>query len=186
MGLVWEEGCLQQSAFGHAEAAAAQQALGIRPSGSRSAWRPIPSASAESPTNMTRGHAEARLLVRLVERLQRFAERFDDDFADIPLATQQHTDFQRQVLAGCRSIPTGQTLTYQELATLAGSPRSARAVGNVMASNRFAPIVPCHRVVGSGGGLGGYSAPAGLTLKRQLLAAEARRAGESPRRRGSH
>lgn len=186
MGLAWSDECLCQSTFGQSNASAARKALGIAPGAPRADWRPLSDTATESPTSLARRHADARMLVRLVERLGRFAEQFDDDLTDIPLATHQHTEFQRRVLEACRSIPAGQTLTYQELATLAGSPGAARAVGNVMASNRFAPIVPCHRVVGSGGGLGGYSAPAGLPLKRQLLDAEARRASHSPRRTVRH
>jgi methylated-DNA-[protein]-cysteine S-methyltransferase len=182
MGIVWDDDAVQQSTFGHAHAADARRALGIAPGAPRADWRPLASDDAAAPTKLARRSLPARALVQLVERLRRFAERYDEDFTDVRLATDQHTDFQRRVLAACRSIPPGQTLTYRELATLAGSPNSARAVGNVMASNRFAPIVPCHRVVGSGGGLGGYSAPTGLTLKKRLLEAEARQAGESPRR----
>jgi len=63
-------------------------------------------------------------------------------------------------------------LTYGQLATRAGSPRSARAVGNVMASNRVPLIIPCHRVVAAGGALGGFSAPHGTRLKRRLLKLE--------------
>ena len=73
----------------------------------------------------------------------------------------------------CRLIPYGQVLTYGELAERAGSPRAARAVGNVMRTNRFPLIVPCHRVVGAAGALGGYSAPTGLKMKRRLLRLEA-------------
>jgi methylated-DNA-[protein]-cysteine S-methyltransferase len=83
------------------------------------------------------------------------------------------TDFQRKVLDACRAIPPGETLSYAELAVIAGAPGAARAVGNVMRTNRIPLVIPCHRVVGSGGSLGGYSAPDGLAMKRKLLEREA-------------
>ncbi len=82
------------------------------------------------------------------------------------------TAFQRAVIDHCRRIPRGEVLTYGQLAERAGYPRSARAVGNVMATNRVPLIVPCHRVVGAGGNLGGFSAPQGLQMKRRLLRLE--------------
>jgi methylated-DNA-[protein]-cysteine S-methyltransferase len=94
------------------------------------------------------------------------------DFRHYAVAFPQQTAFQRAVIDAARRIPFGRTLTYQELAAKAGSPGAARAVGNVMASNPVPIIVPCHRVVASGGGLGGYSAPQGIDLKRRLLQLE--------------
>jgi len=108
----------------------------------------------------------------LVERLQAYAEGADVEFDDVELALDSGSLFRRRVLAACRAIPRGQTRTYGELALAAGAPRAARAVGTAMASNRVAIIVPCHRVVRSGGQLGGYSAPTGRTLKRRLLELE--------------
>jgi methylated-DNA-[protein]-cysteine S-methyltransferase len=105
-------------------------------------------------------------------RMQRFASGQTDDFRDISLALERFTGFQRRVLERCRRIPAGQTRTYQELAREAGCPGAARAVGNVMAANPFPLIVPCHRVVAAAGGLGGYSGPTGLAMKRRLLARE--------------
>ena len=83
--------------------------------------------------------------------------------------------FARRVVELCRRIPYGQTLTYGELAAQAGSPRAARAVGNVMRTNRCPLVVPCHRVVPSGSGLGGYSAPGGVRAKLRLLELEGNR-----------
>ena len=77
-----------------------------------------------------------------------------------------------QVVRACRKIGRGRTRTYGELAAAAGSPGASRAVGSVMAKNRFPIIVPCHRVVGAGGSLGGFSAPTGLNLKERMLALE--------------
>lgn len=108
----------------------------------------------------------------LIERLQAFASGEDDDFRDVRLDESRLTAFQRQVIRACRRIPAGQVLSYGQLAQKAGSPGAARAVGQVMQSNRWPLIVPCHRVIGAGGKLGGYSAPEGLGVKRRLLQRE--------------
>lgn len=76
------------------------------------------------------------------------------------------TDFRRKVLAAVRRIPPGRVATYGDIAALAGSPRAHRAVGNIMRECRD-PGLPCHRVIGAGGALGGYGG--NLHLKRQLL-----------------
>jgi methylated-DNA-[protein]-cysteine S-methyltransferase len=115
-----------------------------------------------------------RFLGELIARLRQFARQPQDDFCDVPLDLDDYTEFQRAVVQCCRTIPIGQTISYGALASIAGRPRAARAVGQVMAHNRFPLIVPCHRVVGSHGSLGGFSAQDGLAMKRRLLALEAR------------
>jgi methylated-DNA-[protein]-cysteine S-methyltransferase len=95
-----------------------------------------------------------------------------DDFRDVALDLEHFTPFSRRVARACRKIGWGETRSYAELAASVGSPRAARAVGHVMATNRTPLVVPCHRVVGSGGGLGGFSAPQGLAMKRRLLTLE--------------
>lgn len=82
-------------------------------------------------------------------------------------------DFRRAVWKACSRIPYGQTVSYAELAELAGKPGAARAVGTAMRTNPLPIIVPCHRVLRSDGSLGGYSAPDGVRLKRRLLDLEA-------------
>lgn len=77
------------------------------------------------------------------------------------------TDFQKRVWDVLRQIPFGQTMTYAEVAERAGRPGSARAVGHAVARNPVSIVVPCHRVVGSGGSLTGYAG--GLERKRTLL-----------------
>ena len=71
----------------------------------------------------------------------------------------------------CRSIPPGETRSYAWLAAAAGSPRAARAAGQAMARNPLALVIPCHRVISSNGGLGGYGA-GGLGVKARLLELE--------------
>lgn len=66
-----------------------------------------------------------------------------------------------------QKIPAGQTMTYKQVATLAGNPRAARAVGMIMSKN-FNPQIPCHRVIRSDGGLGGYNR-GGTNIKQQIL-----------------
>ncbi len=109
---------------------------------------------------------------RSMRRIQKYAAGQPDDFLDIELDLSAATPFQRKVVENCRRIPFGHTLSYGELAAKAGHPRAARAVGNTMANNRIPLIIPCHRVVGSAGSLGGYSAPDGLDMKRRLLRLE--------------
>jgi methylated-DNA-[protein]-cysteine S-methyltransferase len=82
-------------------------------------------------------------------------------------------DFDRRVYEVVRMILPGHTMTYGQVATALGEePMKARDVGIAMARNRFAPFVPCHRVVAANGKLGGYSAPGGTDTKRRLLEIE--------------
>ena len=78
------------------------------------------------------------------------------------------TPFEKRVLTVVSRIPAGRVATYGDVARMAGKPGAARAVGNIM-RQADRPGLPCHRVVGAGGGLGGYSS---LRLKRSLLTAE--------------
>ena len=88
---------------------------------------------------------------------------------DIPL-DYPGSDFQRRVWDGLRRIPYGETRTYSELARELGVPMAARAVGRANGLNRISILVPCHRVVGADGGLGGYGG--GLWRKLRLLETE--------------
>jgi methylated-DNA-[protein]-cysteine S-methyltransferase len=115
---------------------------------------------------------DARELSALVRRLQQYAEGVEDDFLDVEVEDADLTPFGRRVVNICRRIPFGSTLTYGELAEQAGHPRAARAVGNCMRTNRVPLIVPCHRVVGSGGAMRGYSAGEGVRMKLRLLEME--------------
>ena len=78
--------------------------------------------------------------------------------------------FTRKVLTACAAIPFGETRSYAEMASAAGSPRAFRAAGSALGSNPIPVIVPCHRVLRSGGALGGYGG--GLPAKRTLLELE--------------
>jgi len=89
---------------------------------------------------------------------------------DVPLDAPG-SPFQGRVWAGLRQIPFGETRTYAQLAAGTGRRGAARAVGRANGSNRVSIVIPCHRVVATGGGLGGYGG--GLDRKRQLLELEA-------------
>ena len=81
-----------------------------------------------------------------------------------------HAPFRRTVLEHLRDVPRGETVSYGELAARSGNPRAARAVGSACAHNPIPIVVPCHRVLRSGGGLGGYGG--GLPMKEELLKLE--------------
>jgi methylated-DNA-[protein]-cysteine S-methyltransferase len=115
----------------------------------------------------------------LVARLQDFAAGRRASFDDVKIDLDRLTAFERRVVKHCRAIRYGHTRSYGELAALAGSPRAARAVGNTMAANRFAIVVPCHRVINSDGSPGNYGARGGKQTKGRLLEME-QRALETP------
>ena len=88
--------------------------------------------------------------------------------------------FHRRVYEVALTIRPGRTLTYGEVAQRLGDPGAARAVGQALGKNPFAPIVPCHRVLAAGGRTGGFSAPGGVATKLKMLAIEGARVGDEP------
>jgi methylated-DNA-[protein]-cysteine S-methyltransferase len=92
---------------------------------------------------------------------------------DVPIDWRLHDGFGRRVLRATARIPYGRVLSYAEVAAKAGSPRASRAAGNALGSNRMPIVVPCHRVVRSGGALGGYTG--GIERKEFLLSLEGAR-----------
>ncbi len=94
------------------------------------------------------------------------------DFSTILLDLAPVPPFFRRVYEEARAVPRGEVRTYAELAAAAGSPAASRAVGQAMAKNPWPVVVPCHRIVGSAGKPGGFSAPGGLDTKARLLALE--------------
>ena len=98
------------------------------------------------------------------------------DHFDLPVDWRLSRGFRRQVLEHLYAeVPYGRTVSYLQLAALVGNPKASRAVGTAMATNPIPIVVPCHRVLRSGGHLGGYGG--GLPAKRLLLALES---GEPP------
>jgi methylated-DNA-[protein]-cysteine S-methyltransferase len=94
------------------------------------------------------------------------------DLAFVDLDERGIDAFRRAVYAATRTIKPGSTVTYGEIARAIGRPDAARDVGSALASNPFPIVVPCHRVVGAGGKLTGFSAPGGLATKRRMLELE--------------
>ena len=82
------------------------------------------------------------------------------------------TFFQKKVWNYLKTIPKGKVKTYKQVAIGINRPKSARAVANACARNPYAPKIPCHRVIRSDGGLGGYSGTGGKKKKLQMLRAE--------------
>lgn len=167
MALAWRDGRVTRITFGHASAKAALEAAAAQVTPARTASARLPSVHGLSLANAP------AFIGELAERLRNYADDGSGDFSDVPLDLDHLTTFQRRVTGACRRIAVGRTATYGELARQVGSAGAARAVGSVMASNRFPLVVPCHRVVASGS-LGGFSAPNGLAMKRRLLALEQR------------
>jgi methylated-DNA-[protein]-cysteine S-methyltransferase len=110
---------------------------------------------------------------RSTERIRRELEEYFDGkrrsfTVDVDLSLVH--GFTRKVLEQAERIPFGSVSTYREVATRAGSPRAVRAAGNALGSNPIPIVVPCHRVVRTGGGLGGYTG--GIDRKVTLLRLE--------------
>jgi methylated-DNA-[protein]-cysteine S-methyltransferase len=115
---------------------------------------------------------------RVVERIVGLLSGVPDDLHDVPLDHAAIPDFERRVYAVTRKIRPGETLTYGEVAARIGEPGAARAVGRALGRNPFPIIVPCHRVLATGGGIGGFSADGGIATKRRLLRIEGARGYE--------
>jgi O-6-methylguanine DNA methyltransferase len=99
------------------------------------------------------------------------------DLSSILLDMDRVPPFHRRVYEAARAIPFGAATTYGALAKRAGAAGAARAVGQALARNPFAIIVPCHRVVAAGGKTGGFSANGGASTKLRLLAIEGHKIG---------
>ena len=97
---------------------------------------------------------------------------------EVPLDWQLTRGFARRVLEATARIPFGATATYKQVATEAGNALAFRAAGNALGSNPIPIIVPCHRILHSGGGLGGYTG--GLDRKRVLLGVEGYSGSKQP------
>jgi O-6-methylguanine DNA methyltransferase len=109
-------------------------------------------------------------LQQLVDRIRAYFSGEQVSFDDVELDLEWTTPFQRAVADALRRVPFGETVTYGELAALAGHPNAQRAAGTFCAGNRFPLFVPCHRVVAADG-LGSYGS-LGVDYKRRLLALE--------------
>ncbi len=95
-----------------------------------------------------------------------------DPLLDVVLDMTHVTDFHQRVYAIARAIPPGRTLTYGEVAQQLGDAGAARAVGQALGHNPFAPVVPCHRVLAARNEGGGFSADGGVATKLRMLQIE--------------
>ncbi len=114
--------------------------------------------------------AQRKVLRESSELLKKYLSGQKVSFRKLKFDLTDFSPYQQKVLRNLAGVEWGKVTTYQELAKLSGSPRSSRAVGNVMNKNRIPVLLPCHRVLRSGGGLGGYAK--GLGWKKRLLALE--------------
>ncbi len=122
-----------------------------------------------------RDQTETPLLLRARDQVQEYLDGERTSF-DLPLSPAG-TAYRRRVWAALQAIPYGETRTYQDIAGSAGG--AARSVGQANGGNPLPILIPCHRVVATGG-LGGYSGGDGIETKRFLLALEARTLAGAP------
>jgi methylated-DNA-[protein]-cysteine S-methyltransferase len=108
----------------------------------------------------------------VIQRIRNVLAGGADDLTDVPLDLRGRSEFERRAYAVARSIAPGRTLTYGQVAERIGNPGLARAVGRAMGGNPFPIVVPCHRVLGADGSIGGFSAHGGAVTKRRMLLAE--------------
>jgi len=107
-----------------------------------------------------------------VERIVALLTGVADDLRSVTLDLRGIGVFERRVYDQARLIGPGDTCTYGALASAIGQPGAARAVGGALGRNPFPIIVPCHRVVAAGGGVGGFSGAGGVATKLKMLAIE--------------
>jgi methylated-DNA-[protein]-cysteine S-methyltransferase len=131
----------------------------------------------DEPIDAVLDRLSVRVSPRIVEgRLDRERRELEEYFEskrsafDIPVDLTLAVGFGRKVLRATARIPYGKVSTYREIAGRAGSPRGSRAAGNALGANPIPIVVPCHRVVATGGGLGGYTG--GIDRKEFLLRLE--------------
>lgn len=110
---------------------------------------------------------------RTIAAVRRYFAGEPADFTDTVLDLSEEDVFFRAIYEAARKVRWGETTTYGALAkTLGRGPEAARDVGQAMAKNPVALIIPCHRVLAAGGKLGGFSAPGGAASKRKMLELE--------------
>lgn len=112
-----------------------------------------------------------------IRRTQALLSGVHDDLCDLPLDLEGVPPFHQRVYEVTRAIPPGEVLTYGEVARRIGEPGAARAVGQALGKNPFAPVIPCHRVLAAGTRSGGFSAEGGAHTKLRMLEIERARVG---------
>ncbi len=106
---------------------------------------------------------------KLIQKVKEYYVGKKVDFADYQLNLDGYTNFQKKILQTVRKISYGEIRSYKEAAEEAGYSRAYRAVGNTMRNNPLPLIIPCHRVIKSDGGLGGFSGKEGIALKKKMI-----------------
>jgi methylated-DNA-[protein]-cysteine S-methyltransferase len=147
----------------------------------------LPEASEQKTRNRMRRHypqaAECEpppALQEVIRRVRSLLDGQSDALLDVELDMSNVPQFNQRVYEVTRAIPPGRTLTYGEVAAQIGEPGAARAVGQALGHNPFAPIVPCHRVLAAGQAGGGFSAEGGVATKLRMLQIERARFGNEP------
>jgi methylated-DNA-[protein]-cysteine S-methyltransferase len=157
-GVAWSERGLTRFQLPEADNRATERRLTLRAHGSRAKAPPPPIAEA-------------------IADVQRYMAGERIDFSAIALDLAGVAPFYVEIYAAARRVGWGETATYGELARQAGAPGAARAVGQAMARNPVAVIIPCHRILASGNKVGGFSAFGGTVSKQRLLGLEGVRIG---------
>ena len=139
----------------------------------------LPEATAKMTESRMARHSGARKasappprIAEVIEKIRKHLQGEIQDFRDIAIDLDGADRFARQVYEAAREIPAGETRTYGELAKALGQPGDARDVGQALARNPVALIIPCHRVVAAGGKPGGFSAHGGRATKARMLEIE--------------
>jgi methylated-DNA-[protein]-cysteine S-methyltransferase len=140
----------------------------------------LPTASAEATERLLRRRAAGAKpgtptaeVLEAVAAVKRYFAGEETDFSDFKLDLGEQDAFFSQVYSAARRVGWGRTTTYGTLAKeLGAGPEAARDVGQAMARNPVALIIPCHRVLAAGGKVGGFSAPGGSATKIRMLELE--------------
>ena len=139
----------------------------------------LPSSSADATRARLRRRWPAAIesvpprgVQRTIDRILALLAGEAIDLSDIPVDLSDAPDFHRRVYEVARTIPPGRTMTYGEIAKRLGVPNESREVGQALGRNPVAIIVPCHRVLGADGKMGGFSANGGVSTKRRMLEIE--------------
>ena len=144
------------------------------PTRARELVQAAPEVGAAAPPTMTLAGSGARVrngsVPEVARRIAAYFEGGRVAFDDVAVDLDWCTPLQRAIAGALRTVPYGETVTYGELAALAGRPQAPRAGGAFCSQNRLPLIFPCHRVVAAGG-LGGYGS-LGVEYKRRLLELE--------------
>jgi methylated-DNA-[protein]-cysteine S-methyltransferase len=142
----------------------------------------LPEESDEKLRERMAGGCEAPpppAIARAIERIVGLLGGAADDLADVEVSLDGVSAFERSVYDAIRRIGPGETRTYGDVAAMIGAPAAAQAVGLALGRNPVPIVVPCHRVLATGGRSGGFTAPGGTATKFRILEIEgARRADD--------